>query len=64
MHGKDWVLGDCQRRAHFGVSGRIGMHLLFCGKEQVKLLEGGKLESHLREQSQKVRVRHSDIVPN
>ena len=40
------------------------MHLLFCGKEQVKpLLEGGKLESHLREQSQKVRVRLLDIAP-
>lgn len=32
------------------------MHLLFCGKEQVKLLEGGKLESRLREQSEKVRL--------
>ena len=64
MHGKDWVFVDCRRRAHFGVSGRIGMHLLFCGKEQVKLLEGGKLESHLREQSQKVRVCLLDIVPS
>lgn len=35
---------------------RIGMHLLFCGKQQVKLLEGGKLERLLREQSVRVRV--------
>ncbi|KAH8110282.1 phosphatidylserine decarboxylase-domain-containing protein [Phellopilus nigrolimitatus] len=32
---------------------RIGMHLLFYGKEQRKLLEGGKLENMLREQSLK-----------
>ncbi|EJD03311.1 uncharacterized protein FOMMEDRAFT_20446 [Fomitiporia mediterranea MF3/22] len=32
---------------------RIGMHLLFYGKEQVRLLEGGKLESRFREQSEK-----------
>ncbi|KIJ20648.1 hypothetical protein PAXINDRAFT_160190 [Paxillus involutus ATCC 200175] len=31
---------------------RLGMHLLFCGKEQVKLLEGNKhIEDLLREQS-------------
>ncbi|KAL5528152.1 hypothetical protein ACEPAF_7288 [Sanghuangporus sanghuang] len=30
---------------------RIGMHLLFYGKEQVRLLEGGKLENRLHEQS-------------
>ncbi|KAH0836334.1 phosphatidylserine decarboxylase-domain-containing protein [Lanmaoa asiatica] len=31
---------------------RLGMHLLFCGKEQVKLLEGSKrVEDLLREQS-------------
>lgn len=31
---------------------RLGMHLLFCGKEQVKLLEGNKrVEDLLREQS-------------
>lgn len=33
---------------------RIGMHLLFCGREQVKLLESGKIEKILREQSVKV----------
>jgi len=32
---------------------RIGMHLLFHGKEQVKLLEGGKIEKLLHEQSVK-----------
>ncbi|KAI5117883.1 hypothetical protein M0805_002274 [Coniferiporia weirii] len=32
---------------------RIGMHLLFHGKEQVKVLEGGKLEGLLHEQSVK-----------
>ena len=30
------------------------MHLLFYGKEQVKLLEAGKIESVLREQTLKV----------
>lgn len=30
------------------------MHLLFCGREQVKLLESGKVEKILREQSVKV----------
>ena len=37
-----------------GVWSRIGMHLLFYGKHQVHMLEGGKLEGLLREQSIKV----------
>ncbi len=32
------------------------MHLLFRGKEQVKLLEEGKVEKLLREQTVKVRI--------
>ena len=34
---------------------RIGMHLLFYGKKQVRLLEGGKLDGILREKSIQVR---------
>ena len=33
---------------------RIGMHLLFYGKEQVKLLEAHKIEGILKEQTLKV----------
>ena len=35
-------------------SDRAGMHLLFYGKEQIKLLEGGTLDGVLKEKSVKV----------
>ncbi|KAH7913058.1 phosphatidylserine decarboxylase-domain-containing protein [Hygrophoropsis aurantiaca] len=40
---------------------RLGMHLLFCGKQQVKLLEGNKhIEQLLRDQS----IREGEIYDN
>ena len=35
---------------------RAGMHLLFYGKEQVKLLESGRIEKLLKEESVRVCV--------